>query len=226
MILSKIGECFEYDGKTYTIGDQVTGNDRSAYEGLVGTIVEIRDGEDKETENPTPDIYCSFDAPILFKDITELEIRFSKLYGEKKMIEEIALDYVAMAPDMLVATTELSNKSRRVTVYAVTEDWANNDDYGFTTDLYASRDDAVREFKLRLGMEANNGIIADIRRKSQCVEEHSEEYYECYVDGRHCESHFIIKVEEKELALSDIFMELIADMKVNEARLEDFIEQN
>ena len=34
MILSSEGQTFEYDGKTYTIGEQVAANDQSEYEGL------------------------------------------------------------------------------------------------------------------------------------------------------------------------------------------------
>lgn len=225
MILSSEGQTFEYDGKTYTIGEQVAANDQSEYEGLVGTITEIRDGDDKETENETPDIYCSFAEPILPEDIVELENRFSKLHNQTRVLEEISLDYVAMAPDMIDSTKERKSDCKKITVYSLTEDWANNDSYGFSTDLYTRLDDAVREFKLRLGIEAINGIIENIRCSSQCVEDISSRKYECYIDGRHCESHYIIKVEEKDLVLSDVFMELIADMKISEARVEDFVEQ-
>lgn len=228
MILSKIGECFEYDGKTYTIGEQIAATDQSEYEGLVGSIVEIRDGEDKETENETPDIYCSFDEPILPEDIAALEQRFSELYEEPKVLEDLALDYVVMAPDMITSTSEVRNvrnNCKKITIYALTEDWAYNDSYGFSTELYANPDDAVREFKLRLGIEVNNGMISDIRDDSEFVEDIAYNSYECYIDGRHCETHYIIGIEEKELYLSDVFMKLIADMKINEARTEDFVEQ-
>ena len=45
------------------IGDIIVATDASEYEGLVGRILEIRDGADKDTENETPDIYCSFEVP-------------------------------------------------------------------------------------------------------------------------------------------------------------------
>ena len=48
MILNEHGKSFEYDGIKYAIGDVVIGTDVSEYEGLAGTIIEIRDGEDKE----------------------------------------------------------------------------------------------------------------------------------------------------------------------------------
>ena len=60
MIINQIDAQFQYEGVTYTIGGKVRANDASDYAGLYGTITEIRDGDDRETENSTPDIYCSF----------------------------------------------------------------------------------------------------------------------------------------------------------------------
>ena len=65
MIINRIGAEFEYEGTTYVIGAPIVGTPESEYEGLYGTITEIRVGEDKETENETPDLYCSFEVPVL-----------------------------------------------------------------------------------------------------------------------------------------------------------------
>lgn len=65
MILNRDGASFEYAGVTYTVGGPVIGTDASEYHGLYGVITEIRDGDDKETENETPDIYCEFEPPVL-----------------------------------------------------------------------------------------------------------------------------------------------------------------
>ena len=77
MILNKYGDTFQYDGIDYAIGDIIVATDASEYEGLVGRIIEIRDGADKDTENETPDIYCSFEVPLLAEDIKTLEETFS-----------------------------------------------------------------------------------------------------------------------------------------------------
>ena len=76
MILKKINKPFEYDGKTYYIGEEIVALNNSEYSGLFGRIVEIRDGADKVTDNKTPDIYCEFDPPLCPKDIEELEKDF------------------------------------------------------------------------------------------------------------------------------------------------------
>lgn len=101
MILSRYGEKFVYDGVEYVIGEPIIGTGESEYEGLIGCIIEIRDGDDKETENDTPDFYCSFEPPVHSDEIKRLEKIFSDLYGESKVLHDINLDMVIMAPSMI-----------------------------------------------------------------------------------------------------------------------------
>lgn len=75
MILQENGTRFCTEGKVFTIGGIICANDESEYAGLCGTVMEIRSGDDCETENNTPDIYghravrslrqgpCSLHAP-------------------------------------------------------------------------------------------------------------------------------------------------------------------
>ena len=56
MILRENGTRFCADGKVFTIGGRISANGESEYEGLFGTITEIRSGADRETENDVPDI--------------------------------------------------------------------------------------------------------------------------------------------------------------------------
>lgn len=202
MILNENGKSFEYDGITYTIGDAVIGTNVSEYDGLIGIITEIRDGNDKETENETPDIYCSFESPLLPEDVKALEETFSDLYGEPKTMEDICLDMVIMAPNMIYIAKERSQNVRKIKLYAVTEDWANDDNYGYDVTLFATKDAAMKEFKILIGIEALDGVIADIKCSSDYVEEFDSFSYECYTEGRHCESHYSVSVKEKELLLT------------------------
>lgn len=226
MILNEHGKSFEYDGITYAIGDVVIGTDASEYEGLAGTIIEIRDGEDKETENETPDIYCSFEPPLLPEDVKALEETFSELYEESKTIEDIVLDMVIMAPEMIIHADKRSQNARKIKLYAVTEDWTNNDDeYGQSTTLFATKEAAMKEFKLILATEALNGIIADIKGTYNYVEEFSSIDYECYVDGFYEGNHYRIAVEEKELYLTPSSLEQTRKLAQNITYCADFIEQ-
>ena len=63
MILRENGTRFCADGKVFTVGGRISANGESEYEGLFGTITEIRSGADRETENDVPDIYCDFEPP-------------------------------------------------------------------------------------------------------------------------------------------------------------------
>ena len=101
MILRENGTRFCAEGKVFTIGGRISANGESEYEGLFGTITEIRSGADRETENDVPDIYCDFEIPASEEMLRELETRFSDLYGETKTLDDISLDCVIMSPDML-----------------------------------------------------------------------------------------------------------------------------
>lgn len=101
MILREDGTRFYVEGKVLTIGGRISANGESEYEGLFGTVTEIRSGADRETENDVPDIYCDFETPVAEETLRELEERFSGLYGEAKTIDDISLDCVIMSPDML-----------------------------------------------------------------------------------------------------------------------------
>lgn len=107
MIINQEGMRYTYNGMTYTIGASVAATEMSAYRGLHGIITEIRNGADRETENDTPDIYCCFEPPVFPKEIEELEQRFSELYQMPKRLDEITLDMVIMAPEMVQVVSPL-----------------------------------------------------------------------------------------------------------------------
>ena len=226
MILNENGKSFVYDGITYSIGDVIIATDASEYEGLVGTIIEIRDGEDKETENETPDIYCSFEPPLLPEDVKALEETFSRLYEKPKTMEDIILDMVIMAPEMIVSADKRTQNIRKIKLYAITEDWANdNDEYGQTTTLFATKEAAMKEFKAILAIEALNGLIAEIKGTFNYVEEFSSVDYECYIEGFYKQTRYSIAVEEKELFLTPSSLEQVRKFAQDITYFADFISQ-
>ena len=129
MIITNMNDTLEYMGKQYYIGEEIIGTSASMYEGLFGKIIEIRTGADKETDNDAPDIYCEFDAPIFPEDIERFEDKVSLLYGKAKTLEDIALDRVIMAPEMIKSLVK-NVETRTVTVFSLEEDWTTNNDYG------------------------------------------------------------------------------------------------
>lgn len=101
MILNQPGNTFEYEGIIFSIGDWVQCTETSEYAGLTGIITEIRTGNDRETENPEPDIYCSFEIPRDLASLHKLEENLSSLYRRQVKITDMPLDCVIMSPEEL-----------------------------------------------------------------------------------------------------------------------------
>ena len=75
-------------------------------------------------------------VPPLPYDVKALEKHFSELYGETKKIDEIPLDCIIMAPEMLDTMTTIQENQEKIIVYAVEEDWSVDGESGHTTSLF------------------------------------------------------------------------------------------
>lgn len=203
MILSKPGESIRWGDMTFAVGEQVYATNTSEYHGLVGTITEIRDGDDKDTENHLPDIYCCFQEPVLSCDREEIERRFSALYQCPKKLEEIALDLAIMGPDMLIPTKVLDTQHKTITVYHIYEDWSANDDSGSSVIPTLDYEDAKRRLVKMLTEEMENGSIADHLDKTGFMVEQKKDYYCCWLDGAYFEFHYKIFIKEEQAVLTD-----------------------
>jgi len=160
MFMNRVGAQFQCEGVTYTIGGKVCANDASDYEGLYGTITEIRDGDDRETENDTPDIYCSFMPPVLADDIKAIESRFSQLYRREMHLEDIGLDTVIMAPDMLKVLEPIPSW-QKLTIYIIREDWAFGGNYGEDFSLTTTPDMAKYILTKLVTEQLESGYVSE-----------------------------------------------------------------
>ena len=203
MILSKPGESIQWGNMTFSVGEQVYATNASEYHGLIGIITEIRDGDDKDTENYLPDIYCCFQEPVLSCDREEIEKRFSALYQCPKKLEEIALDLAIMGPDMLIPMKVLDTQHKTITVYHIYEDWSANDDSGSSVIPTLDYEDAKRRLVKMLTEEMENGSIADYQGKTGFVVEQKKDYYCCWLDGAYFEFHYKIFIKEEQAVLTD-----------------------
>lgn len=211
MILKNVGDVFEYEGVKYTVGEFIYANKNSDYEGLFGVIKEIRDGEDKDTENETPDIYCAFETPVIPHDIKQIEERFSTLYGEKKKICVIALDEVIMAPEHISVVYERKTQTDGQAVYVLLEDWATDDDNGISTEVYSTFEEALLNLRLKVREEYDSGLIAvwhnnadeeeseDEDEEGNLIVESSAASFEAYVSGFYSSSHYSVSITEKQV---------------------------
>ncbi len=222
MIIAKPKAEFLYEGETYRIGATVIANAKSAYEGLVGEIREIRTGEDKETENETPEIFCRFELPKLSADITELEKRFSDDCVTKKKIEDIPLDSVIMSPEMLICPDNDKNKEE---IYVLTEELANDGDGGFNTEIFSDYDAAKAFLNATLAREMSDGLIAKWKDRESFKFQEDGDSYTAWVDGYYTELHYTLKIEVKEMTVSPGFVSGIGKRYLEKCRYEDFYSQ-
>lgn len=222
MIINRPGAEFLYDGITYKIGERIIGTEESEYAGLTGTIYEIRDGDDKETDNDTPDIYCSFEEPVLLSDIEELEKTFTELYQEEKHLEDIVLDCVIMAPEMIMLP---DRPQKCIKVYALTEDWAAECGQGRTTKVFSSLMEAKAHLNSTLAGEIESGCIQDWIDRSDYMAETTELSYEGWIEGRYTEAHYAVSVEELEMSLTPAVIGDVGRSYMENCRYEDFVSQ-
>lgn len=201
MIYNKSNETFEYEGKKYRIGDKVVATEVSGeYAGLIGYITEIRDGDDRDTENETPDIYCTFFEPVMPYDIEQIEKRFSEAYGEPKKLDDIALDIVIMAPEMIAVISDLQEVAEgQEKIYIVSDDLADNDEYDSSIEAFADIKLAKIYMREQIREMAGYGGLFDRRGDEDCIEESSDMSYEIYIDGFYAGSHYSIQIHEKKL---------------------------
>ena len=154
MVINEMGASLQYNGVNYVVGAPILATDQSVYQGLYGRIKEIRDGEDKETDNESPDLYCEFDQPVIPSEIAAVENAFSKLHGKPCAIGELGLDLVIMAPEMVQLIPEEPD-GQVLTVYSLTEDFALDGDEFHSELLFT--DPAIARYKFHtLLLEANS----------------------------------------------------------------------
>lgn len=181
MIITNMNDALEYMGKQYYIGEEMIGTSASMYEGLFGKIIEIHTDDDKEPYNDAPDIYCEFDAPIFPENIKRFENKVSLLYGKAKTLEDIALDRVIMAPEMIKSLVK-NVETQTVTVFSLEEDWATDNNYGHSTQIYFNYDLARKNLCEKILEEKQDGCIKQWD-ETDIVEDYGDDYYEVYEEG-------------------------------------------
>lgn len=222
MVIRRTGDTYNYEGVAYTIGGRVYANGQSDWEGLFGSITEIRTGTDKETENETPDIYCSFDAPVLQPDVKELEEHFSSLYQEPKKLEDICLDEVIMAPEMIEPLQSWADREKKE-VWAVAVDWSCHGEQGHMEEICAEYLDAKRKLTEHLSEEFENSELLRWQEDERYAVISEKDSYECYEKDNYQNNHYHICIERKDLVLSPAFIRETADMYQKQSRREDVL---
>lgn len=225
MVLKNKGEVFRYNGTEYVVGERVIATSGSAYEGMIGTILQISDGEDKETDNYTPDIYCSFDEPILKVHKEKAIERLSKLWDGVIKLEDANVAQAVMAPEMIIPLDNFCESSGSVVVYALIEESCANCNTDVSVQLFADKKDARQQLEINLKKEYEGGML-DTDLSEGYVFEESEDSYECYLDGFAAEWRYYIHIEEQKLKINNDFIKVIGELDILRRLYDDFAEQS
>ena len=207
MIINQEGMRYTYNGMTYTVGAAVMATEASEYRGLYGTITEIRDGADRETENDTPDIYCCFEPPLFQEEIRELERRFTELYQSPKKLDEITLDMVIMAPEMVRVISADPKECKACELYLLTTHCTTNLDSSSFTELYADYDAGRFALLQSVREEQQDGCVKDWAEKDALEEECCTDFYEAWHRDEYSEKHFTASIEKLSLTLPQRIIE-------------------
>ena len=221
MIITEPKAEFLYRGETYRIGDTVIAGWKSKYAGLIGEICEIRTGKDKKTETEKPEIVCRFyipKPPYAADDL--MEVLSCDFIEETE--EDSPLDSVIMSPEMI--TCSGSNRSKEE-IYALTEEWANDGDGGFNTEVFMDALTAKAFLNFKLSNEMSDGLIAKWKDRESFKFEEDGSSYKAWVDGYYSELHYTLKIEEYKMTVSPDFVNRIGKCYLEKCRYEDFYSQ-
>lgn len=224
MIINRAGAQFVYEGITYTIGDKIFSNDTSDFRGLFGYIKEIRTGDDRETDNDTPDIHCYFYPPFEPEAIAELESRFSTLYRSPKRLEDIALDEVIMAPDMIQVITS-AKSTHMITAFRVEESWVIKGEPGMEVTPALDEMQAKQRMAELIHNESTEGCILEWRDDPQFEVEITPTFYECWLRDEYCENRYKVKITPIHMCISEELFESLGRKYVDSILRKHFAEQ-
>ena len=224
MILNKIGDVLEYNGTKFTVGQQIVVTMEGLYQGLLGIITEIRVGTDQETENDTPDIYCDFAVPVLPYDAERLREKFSELYHEERTLENIPLDCVIMAPEMIQSLSSCT-ETHSITFYMLEEDWAVDDEYGHNYMIYGTYLQAKTALITELKKEQETGCIYRWTAHDSFCEDSAKDLYEAWLDGEYLQNHYQIRIYESKLDVSESWLTKLGREFIAQNQKEDFLAQ-
>ena len=224
MIINRAGAQFTHEGVTYTIGDKIFSNDTSDFRGLFGYIKEIRTGDDRETDNDTPDIHCYFYPPFEPEAIAELESRFSALYRSPKKLEDIALDEVIMAPDMIQVVTS-ANSTHMITAFRVEESWVIKGEPGMEVTPALDEMQAKQRMAELIHNESSEGCISEWRDDPQFEVEITPSFYECWLRDEYCENRYKVKITPVQICVSEELFESIGRRYADGILRKHFAEQ-
>ena len=127
-----------------------------------------------------------------------------------------------MSPEMLICPDNDKNKEK---IYVLTEEWANDGNGGFNTEVFSDYDAAKAFLNATLAREMSDGLIAKWKDRESFKCEEDESSYKAWFDGYYPELHYTLKIEEYKMTVSPDFVNRIGKCYLEKCRYEDFYSQ-
>lgn len=168
--------------------------------------------ENWETEwdinsNGTPDFFETYTALYAYSELC-------KEGGEKtKYLEDIGLDIVIMAPDMLKVLEPIP-PWQKLTIYTVREEWAFGGDYGEDFSLTTAPGMAKYILTELVTEQLESGYASEWADRPDWGVECTPRSYECGLHDSYCENHYKVCIEEQELPIDDDAVRSLLDNRL------------
>ena len=146
------------------------------------------------------------------------------MYKAPKKLDDITLDSVIMAPDMIKSLTEKTD-GRKITIYSLEEDWAYDDDYGHTTEIFLDYMLAKKKLCEKIKNEKEDGSVERWLDDDELIEDYGNDYYEAYLDGYYSSSHYLVDITSHSVSVNDSVVSDFANAYISKSRVEDFVSQ-
>ena len=156
-----------------------------------------------------PEYYKSVQNWLKEQHIAKQE-RFSGLYREPKKMEDISLDEVIMAPEMIEPLEPWTDRKKK-NVWAVVIDWSCHGEHGHLEEICTDYLDAKRKLTEYLAEEFDNSTLLQWQSDDRYATVSEKDSYECYEKEDYQENHYHICLERKDLVMSPVFIREITE---------------
>lgn len=215
MYLADYGEKFQYVDVEYTIGEAVIGTKEGEYYGVPGILMAIKD------ENNKLEFQCAFFEPSFSENRDSLYQRLPELKGTCKKHDGSYDGMISVEPEMVISLKELKRRREKRTVFCLTEDWAYRGNSGVNSSIFTDLEDAKQAFELLLCEEKEYYGISYFCGDPKFVKEITETSVKAFVEGNYIESHYELKIEEKELYMSESFINSVENLNISRMLYEE-----
>ena len=143
----------------------------------------------------------------IFTDVEGVYTSDPRVVPEAKKLDEITLDMVIMAPEMVRVISADPKECKACELYLLTTHCTTNLDSSSFTELYADYDAGRFALLQSVQEEQQDGCVKDWAAMDVLEEEYGIDRYEAWYRDEYFENHFVISLEKLSLMLPPDFIE-------------------